>query len=113
VAQLRQKIKGVRVIGATLTSALGSTNPDHGSAEQDAARKSFNNFVRTGGTFDGIIDFDPVTIDKATGGMKPEFTPESTTGGPGDKLHPNRAGYLAMGRSIDLTTVTGTAATHR
>jgi hypothetical protein len=31
-----------------------------------------------------------------------EFIPESTTGGPGDKLHPNRAGYLAMGMAIDL-----------
>ena len=28
--------------------------------------------------------------------------PESTTGGAGDKLHPNRAGYLAMGMAIDL-----------
>jgi hypothetical protein len=28
-------------------------------------------------------------------------------GGPGDKLHPNRAGYLAMGNSIDLEMVTG------
>ena len=31
--------------------------------------------------------------------------PDSTTGGPGDKLHPNRAGYLAMGASIDLGAV--------
>jgi hypothetical protein len=23
-------------------------------------------------------------------------------GGPGDRLHPNRAGYLAMGHAIDL-----------
>ena len=28
--------------------------------------------------------------------------PESTMGGPGDKLHPNRTGYLAMGQTIDL-----------
>jgi hypothetical protein len=37
-----------------------------------------------------------------SGGHKPEFVPDSTTGGPGDKLHPNRAGYLAMGMAIDL-----------
>ena len=43
--------------------------------------------------------------DPATGEMKPEFVPESTTGGPGDKLHPNRAGYLAMGNAIDLDMV--------
>ena len=36
---------------------------------------------------------------------RPEFVPESTTGGPGDKLHPNRAGYLAMGNAIDLDMV--------
>ena len=34
--------------------------------------------------------------------MRAEFVPESTTGGPGDKLHPNRTGYLAMGSAIDL-----------
>ena len=27
---------------------------------------------------------------------------DGTTGGPGDKLHPNRLGYMAMGMSIDL-----------
>jgi hypothetical protein len=32
--------------------------------------------------------------------------PESTTGGAGDKLHPNRAGYLAMGMAIDLDLFT-------
>jgi hypothetical protein len=34
--------------------------------------------------------------------MRAEFVPESTTGGPGDKLHPNRAGYEAMAATIDL-----------
>jgi len=35
--------------------------------------------------------------------MKPDFVPDSTIGGPGDKLHPNRAGYQAMADSIDLS----------
>jgi len=35
--------------------------------------------------------------------VKIEFQPNSSTGGPGDKLHPNRAGYLAMAMSIDLS----------
>ena len=52
--------------------------------------------------FDGVADFDAVILDPQTGGMRAEFVPESTTGGPGDKLHPNRAGYLAMGQAIDL-----------
>ena len=49
-----------------------------------------------------MIDFDAVVRDPATGAMRAEFVPESTTGGAGDKLHPNRAGYLAMGMAIDL-----------
>jgi hypothetical protein len=33
-------------------------------------------------------------------------------GGAGDKLHPNRAGYLAMGMSIDLALVAPSLAGH-
>ena len=33
------------------------------------------------------------------------MVPDSTTGGAGDRLHPNRAGYLAMGMSLDLSAV--------
>ena len=80
----------------------GSSSAAHGFPEQDAKRKALNEFIRTSGLFDAVIDFDKVTLDPATGGLKPEFVPDSTTGGPGDKLHPNRAGYLAMGMAIDL-----------
>jgi lysophospholipase L1-like esterase len=102
VTRLRARTPGVRVIGATVVSALGSSNAAHGSPEQDAKRKALNEFIRTSGLFDGVADFDKATLDPATGGLKAEFIPESTTGGPGDKLHPNRAGYLAMGGAIDL-----------
>src|SRR5205823_10488178 len=93
---------GVRIIGATLTPALGSTNAAHGSPQEDEQRKALNQFIRTGGLFDGVADFDKVIVDPRTGGMRAEFVPESTTGGPGDKLHPNRLGYQAMGMAIDL-----------
>jgi lysophospholipase L1-like esterase len=102
VARIRGRAPGVRIIGATLTSALGSSNAAHGSPEQDAKRKALNDFIRTSGLFDGVADFDAATADAQTGSLKPEFIPESTTGGPGDKLHPNRAGYLAMGMAVDL-----------
>ena len=29
-----------------------------------------------------MIDFDKVMLDPQTGGLKPEFVPDSTTGGP-------------------------------
>jgi lysophospholipase L1-like esterase len=102
VDRIRARLPGVRVIGATVTSALGSSSAAHGFAEQDEKRRGLNEFIRNSGLFDGVVDFDRATLDLATGGMRAEFVPESTTGGPGDKLHPNRAGYLAMGMAIDL-----------
>jgi lysophospholipase L1-like esterase len=102
VARLRAKWPHIRVIGATVTSALGSSSAAHGFPEQDAKRKALNDFIRSSGTFDGVVDFDKATLDPQSGGLKPEFVPESTMGGPGDKLHPNRTGYLAMGQTIDL-----------
>jgi lysophospholipase L1-like esterase len=56
--------------------------------------------------FDGLVDFDGATFDAATGEIKPEYQPNSSTGGPGDKLHPNRVGYAAMGNAIDLEAIT-------
>jgi lysophospholipase L1-like esterase len=100
--RIRAKIAGVRLIGATVVSALGSTNAAHGSAAEDQKRKALNEFIRGSGLFDGVADFDRATLDPVTGGLRAEFVPDSTVGGPGDKLHPNRAGYLAMAMSIDL-----------
>jgi lysophospholipase L1-like esterase len=102
VGRIRAKRPDLRVFGATVLTALGASNAAHGFIEQDQKRQELNDFIRKGGLFDGVVDFDQVTFDPHSGGLKPEFVPESTTGGPGDKLHPNRAGYLAMGMAIDL-----------
>jgi lysophospholipase L1-like esterase len=101
VARIRGAIPGVTLIGATLTSALGSSSAAHGFELQDQKRKALNEFIRNGGLFDGVADFDHATTDPQTGGMKAEFVPDNTVGGPGDKLHPNRMGYQAMGMAID------------
>jgi lysophospholipase L1-like esterase len=101
------KARGIRVIGATVVSALGATNPAHGSEEEDRKRRELNEWIRKSGVFDAVIDFDKATVDPATGSLRPEFVPDSTAGGPGDKLHPNRAGYLAMAMSIDLKLLLG------
>ena len=105
VARVRAGLPGVRVVGATLTPALGSTNPAHGSTAEDAQRQALDGFIRSSGLFDAVLDFDAATRDPATGQMRAAFVPESTTGGPGDKLHPNRAGYQAMAASIPLAAV--------
>ena len=48
----------------------------------------------------GIADFDAATLDPATGAVKPQFQPNVTIGGPGDLLHPNRAGYQRWPRQL-------------
>ena len=106
VKRLRASIPGVRIYMATLTGALNST-PTHGTPEVEAKRKEYNQFIRSAGIFDGVIDFDVVTLDPATGELKAVYQPNSTVGGPGDKLHPNRAGYAAMGNAIDLQMIVG------
>lgn len=106
VARLRAAIPGVKIIGATLPSVLGSTNPGHGTSNQDAERHKLNDFIRSGDLFDHVADFDRTTLDPQTGGLRPEFVPDSATGGPGDKVHPNRAGYLAMAQTLDVAWFT-------
>ena len=101
-----------------MTSALGYNNPSEGwdlnaipgflqtvdnGAVIDGYRKQINQYIRTSGLFDGVVDFDQATLDPATGNMKAEFLPNSQfTQLPWDYLHPNHAGYNAMGLSIDL-----------
>jgi lysophospholipase L1-like esterase len=98
----RVRAKGhIKIVGATITPAFKSNGPG-GTADAADRRKAVNNFIRTGGLFDAVADFEAATIDPATGSLKPEFQPNSSVGGPGDLLHPNRAGYQAMGNAVDL-----------
>ena len=114
----RLHARGIKVYGATLTSALGLNNPSQGwdlakfpaflasgdnGAPIDANRKLLNAFIRTPEAFDGVAEFDQATLDPATGNMKAEFVPNSQfTQLPWDYLHPNHAGYNAMGMAVDI-----------
>ncbi|MEP6916398.1 MAG: GDSL-type esterase/lipase family protein, partial [Acidobacteriota bacterium] len=100
VARMRARGQ-MRIIGATITSSLGSTGAS-GTADVDAKRQAINRFIRTSGLFDGVADFDAATRDPASGALAAAYQPNSTMGGPGDHLHPNRAGYQAMGNAIDI-----------
>jgi lysophospholipase L1-like esterase len=98
----RVRAKGhIKIVGATITSAFKSNGPG-GTPDAADRRRAVNNFIRTGGLFDAVADFEAATIDQETGSLRPEFQPNSSVGGPGDLLHPNRAGYQAMGNAIDL-----------
>ena len=108
IAGMQELVKRVRahskikIIGATITSGLGN-NGAAGTAAVNTSRQTINQFIRTSGTFDAVADFDAATVDPQTGALRAAFQPNSTIGGAGDKLHPNRAGYQAMGNAIDLT----------
>jgi lysophospholipase L1-like esterase len=76
---------------------------NYATAETNARRVAVNTFIRTSGVFDGVADFSAATEDPARPGyLRPEYVPNSAIGSGGDRLHPNRAGFLAMARSINL-----------
>jgi lysophospholipase L1-like esterase len=102
VSRLKARRPGLRVLGATVTTALGAEEGRYGHAEQDARRQALNSFIRSSGLFDAVLDFDRAVLDPATGRLRPEMTHDTTVGGVGDGIHPNRLGYQAMAQSIDL-----------
>ena len=84
---------GIKAFGATLTPYGGA---GYSSEKGEQVRKDVNNWIRTSGTFDGVIDFDQITRDP----QNPDrFNPAYDSG---DHLHPNDAGYKAMGEGIEL-----------
>ena len=85
--------RGLVIIGATLTPAAPRAPY---TPELEAKRVAVNSFIRTSGVFDGVIDFDAATRDPA---HPTQFLAAYDSG---DHLHPNDAGYKAMGDAIDL-----------
>ena len=98
---------GVKVYGGTIVSALGVYGVPFPTADNgpvaEAGRQVLNDFIRHSGLFDGVEEFDAATLDPATGNMKEVYLPNSQfTQLPWDYLHPNHAGYNAMGLVVDI-----------
>jgi len=89
----RAHASGLKIIGATLTPYMGAK---YSSPEGEKVREALNNWIRTSGEFDGVIDFDKATRDPAN---PAQYLPAYDSG---DHLHPNDAGMKAMADSIDL-----------
>ena len=88
--------RGVKVIGATLTPFEGVNMPGYYSDEKNKAREAVNQWIRTSGAFDGVVDFDAVVRD-------PDHPSQlAARYAARDHLHPNDAGYQALADSIDL-----------
>jgi lysophospholipase L1-like esterase len=92
----RAHANGIKIFGATLLPREGVGKPFVNTDAGRAKRRAVNDWIRTSGAFDAVIDFDGVMTDPARPGyLRPAFDS-------GDHLHPNDAGYAAMASAIDL-----------
>lgn len=90
----RLHMRGIKIVGGTMTAFGGSERFD---ARSEASRQTVNAFIRDGGEFDAVADFDRATQD-------PDQRETMRQGLVGDdRLHPNDAGYAAMAEAIDLS----------
>ena len=84
---------GIVAYGATITPFAGAM---FFSEEGEAVRQAVNDWIRTGGVFDAVLDFDEVVRDPLRPTrLLPSYDAE-------DHLHINDAGFAAMADSIDL-----------
>jgi len=89
----RAHTRGIRIYGGTLTPFEGAA---YFTREGEAKRQALNDWIRSSGAYDGVIDFDNATRDP---NHPTQFLSQYDSG---DHLHPNDAGYKAMGDAIDL-----------
>ncbi len=86
--------QGIKVYGGTITPIMKSF---YYKDYREVARNTVNEWIRTSGRFDAVIDFDKAI-------RNPEdiysILPEAQSG---DYLHPNENGYVMMGEAIDLS----------
>jgi lysophospholipase L1-like esterase len=93
----RAHAAGLKAVGCTLPPFEGANYyREHG----EAIREALNNWIRTSGQWDAVVDFEKATQDPADPKkLRAEFDP-------GDHLHLSDAGYKAMGDAIDLSIFT-------
>jgi len=89
----RAHAHGIKVYGATILPYKGA---GYWSEKGEAVRQAVNNWTRTPGNFDGVVDLDRAVADKA------DPLTIAAAYDCGDHLHPSDAGYKAMAEAIDL-----------
>jgi len=90
---LRAHAHNLRVYGATITPFGGSF---YDTPAGEHARQSVNDWIRTSGRFDAVLDFGAALRDPSNPqNLRPAFDS-------GDHLHPGDAGYQAIANSVDL-----------
>jgi len=94
--------KGIRVIGTTIPPFEHALFRDpfydrFYSPENEKIRQDVNTWIRTGGEFDGVIDFDEAVRDPD---HPTQILPAYDSG---DHLHVNNAGNVAQANAIPLS----------
>jgi lysophospholipase L1-like esterase len=85
--------RSLRVYGATILPFGGS---QYASEPHEAARRTVNQWIRTSGAFDAVVDFDAAVSDPSDPSrLDPRYDG-------GDHLHLNPAGYRALASAVDL-----------
>ncbi|WP_235978106.1 MULTISPECIES: SGNH/GDSL hydrolase family protein [Streptomyces] len=91
---VRAHAHGIQVFGATITPFGGNDLYADPSGNRENARQTVNEWIRTSGVFDGVIDFDEVTRDPADPErLRPELHD-------GDWLHLNPEGYGVLADAV-------------
>jgi lysophospholipase L1-like esterase len=90
----RAHAQGIDVYGATLLPFGGNTSYDDPAGTRDAARQTVNDWIRTSGEFDAVIDFDKAVRDPA---VPRQLLPAYDVG---DHLHLNPTGYRALADAV-------------
>lgn len=100
-------VRGVRVTAGTLPpfegALAGTPYAGHYSPEKERLRQQLNQWIRTAGAFDAVVDFDAVLRDPSN----PRRLRAAYDSG--DHLHPGDAGYRAMAEAIDIDRPAATA----
>lgn len=87
---------GIAVFGATLTPFGGNDPYDDPAGVRQASRQALNDWIRTSGRFDAVLDFDSAVRDPADPTrLLPAFDC-------GDRLHLTPAGYGALAAAVPL-----------
>lgn len=90
--------KGLPVFGATITPFSGNSSVQaYSDPTREVTRQRVNEWIRTSGRFDAVVDFDAAVRDPANETM---LSPLYDSG---DYLHLNPAGYVAMAQAVDLS----------
>jgi lysophospholipase L1-like esterase len=92
--------KGIHVIGTTNppfeNSAFEGLVTAFYTPQREAVRQKVNDWIRSGGEFDGVIDFDAVLRDPS---HPTQLLPAYDSG---DHLHPNNAGCIAEANAVPI-----------